>query len=168
MKGKVPASVAPYLCGARLHAGKKKSAGIKPIAVGNLLRRLTSKCAASHLAHRAAVHFSPHQLGVGVPGGCEAIVNATREALAKEPSKLLLLIDLINAFNQADRGIVLLILHFRSWFWLLILRFKIFVRCWQDATLHLWQRGDEGQVRLPLRSDPSLRSPHRASDPEDG
>ena len=69
MKGKVPSSVAPYLCGARLHAANKKTGGIRPIAVGNLLRRLTSKCAASSLASKAASLLSPHQLGVGVPGG---------------------------------------------------------------------------------------------------
>ena len=42
--GGVPDSVAPFLCGARLHAGNKKDGGIRPIAVGNTLRRLTAKC----------------------------------------------------------------------------------------------------------------------------
>ena len=58
-----------------------------------------------YLLQRAATHFSPHQLGVGVRNGAEAIVHAAREALDKDPSKFLLRADLINAFNQADRGI---------------------------------------------------------------
>ena len=39
-KGKVPSTVAPYFCGARLHAAKKRDNTLRPIAVGNLLRRL--------------------------------------------------------------------------------------------------------------------------------
>ena len=81
--GAVPEEVAPFLCGARLHAAAKKSGGIRPIAVGNLLRRLVGKCAATKLQDRAAAHFSPHQLGVGVRGGCEAIVHTVRKALMK-------------------------------------------------------------------------------------
>ena len=40
----VPDCVAPYLCGARLHARLKKDGGIRPITVGNIIRRLTAKC----------------------------------------------------------------------------------------------------------------------------
>ena len=39
--GTVPDTVAPYLCGATLHAGNKKDGGICTIAVGNILRRFT-------------------------------------------------------------------------------------------------------------------------------
>ena len=41
--GKVPPQVSPFLCGARLHAAIKKDGGLRPIAVGNMLRRLVSK-----------------------------------------------------------------------------------------------------------------------------
>ena len=83
--GRVPAEVAPFLCGARLHAAKKKDGGLRPIAVGNLLRRLTSKLIAAALADKAAEHLSPHQLGVGVRGGCEAILHTVRQAVEKDP-----------------------------------------------------------------------------------
>ena len=39
--GEVPEAVAPYLDGAYLFSSVKK--GVRPIAVGNLLRRITSK-----------------------------------------------------------------------------------------------------------------------------
>ena len=107
LAGKVPPSVAPYLCGARLHAAIKKDGGLRPIAVGNLARRITAKCAASRVAEKALVHLSPLQLGVAVHGGCEAIANAVRETLEREPDKLLLQADFINAFNTMDRGKVL-------------------------------------------------------------
>ena len=102
--GGVPEEVAPYLCGARLHAALKKDGGIRPIAVGNLLRRLVGKCCASELQHRAATLLSPNQLGVGVRGGCEAIVHTVREPLKANPSLYLLQADLVNAFNLADRA----------------------------------------------------------------
>ena len=102
--GKVPTEVAPDLCGARLHAAKKKDGGIRPIAVGNILRRLTAKLMASSLVGKAAELLSPHQLGVGVRGGCEAILHSVREVIGKgDPDQWVLQADLINAFNQADR-----------------------------------------------------------------
>jgi hypothetical protein len=45
--GGVPEVVAPFLCGARLHGALKKDGDLRPIAVGNLLRRIVAKCAAS-------------------------------------------------------------------------------------------------------------------------
>ena len=94
----------PYLCGARLHAAKKKDFTIRPIAVGNLLRRLVAKCFSSALAKKAASLLAPHQLGVGVRGGCEAITHAVREAVEQDPSLWVLQADLVNAFNLQDRG----------------------------------------------------------------
>ena len=101
--GRVPEEVAPYLCGARLHAVLKKDGGLRPIAVGNLLRRLTSKLIAIGLADRAAELLAPHQLGVGVRGGCEAILHTVRQALEKNPEKWVLQGDFLNAFNLANR-----------------------------------------------------------------
>ena len=79
--GSVPDAVAPYLCGANLFGAKKKCGGVRPIAVGNLLRRLTSKCFSFALADRAATLLGPHQLGVGIRGGIEAIIHTVREVL---------------------------------------------------------------------------------------
>ena len=42
--GGAPPEIASYLCGATLLAVKKKNGGLRPIAVGEVLRRLTSKC----------------------------------------------------------------------------------------------------------------------------
>ena len=45
--GHLPEEAAPYFAGARLFGGKKKDGGIRPIAVGNITRRLVSKCFSS-------------------------------------------------------------------------------------------------------------------------
>ena len=44
IEGLAPPPVVPHLCGATLLAIKKKGGGHCPIAVGEVLRRLTSKC----------------------------------------------------------------------------------------------------------------------------
>ena len=105
--GKVPAQVRPFLCGARLIAGKKKDNSLRPIAVGNLLRRIVAKCFSSALAQQAAAALAPNQLGVGVRGGAEAIAHAVVEAVKADPSRWVLQVDLVNAFNGVDRGVVL-------------------------------------------------------------
>ena len=51
--------------------------------------------------------LAPHQLGVGVRGGVEAAVHTVREAVARNPDKWLLQVDLENAFNRVDRSFVL-------------------------------------------------------------
>ena len=51
--GWLPAEVAPYTGGANLFVGKKDGTQ-RPIAVGNTIRRLVSKCIAYAVAGRAA------------------------------------------------------------------------------------------------------------------
>ena len=99
--------VRPYICGARLHAGKKKDKSLRPIAIGNLLRRLVAKCFSSALASRAAALLAPHQLGVAVRGGAETIAHAVREAVKEDPTRWILQADLVNAYNTVDRGVVI-------------------------------------------------------------
>ena len=71
------------------------------------MRRLASKCAAAAVADKAAAYLAPHQLGVGVRGGCESIIHAARQAVEKAGEKFVMRADLINAFNVADRSTAL-------------------------------------------------------------
>ena len=79
--GSVPDMVAPFLSGAKLHAGNKKDGGIRPIAVGNIMRRLTAKCFSYALANKAAGFLQPVQMGVAVRGGVEAIIHSVRQVV---------------------------------------------------------------------------------------
>ena len=104
--GKAPPSVLPHLCGATLLASRKKSGGHRPIAVGEVLRRLTSKCLASASRHSAISTLTPLQLGVGVRGGCEAIIHATSHLVSSPSSsnqRWCLFLDFSNAFNCISR-----------------------------------------------------------------
>ena len=79
--GKAASGAAEYCAGANLFAANKKDGGIRPIAVGDLMRRLVSKCFAYSLSDKAAELFAPLQLGTGVRGDCKAIVNTERSII---------------------------------------------------------------------------------------
>ena len=63
---------------------KKKGGGHRPIAVGEVLRRLTSKCLSRAVQADALNVLTTLQFGVGVKVGCEAIVHAVSRTLQDE------------------------------------------------------------------------------------
>lgn len=71
LNGGIPQNICPLFYGASLTALKKKSGGIRPIAVGNSWRRLAAKVVLSRITPQLINHFSPHQLGVGIKNGAE-------------------------------------------------------------------------------------------------
>ena len=100
--GRAPSCIIPFLCGA--------SGGLRPIAIGEVLRRLISKCVARAVQSEAVSFLSPLQVGVGIPGGCEAIVHSLASLLndcsIPPESRCTLLVDFSNAFNSIDRGLM--------------------------------------------------------------
>lgn len=62
--GRAPKAVVPHLCGSTLLAIKKKDGGHRPIAVGEVLRRLTSKCLSHVVQGEVLSSLTPHQLGM--------------------------------------------------------------------------------------------------------
>ena len=86
----------------------KKGGGIRPIAIGYVWRRLAAKCANSFAVAKLASYFSPFQLGVCAPGGCEAAVHAVRrftDSLLSDQAVIKL--DFANAFNSLHRDAML-------------------------------------------------------------
>ena len=93
-----------------LFASHKKRGGQSPIAVGEVLRRLVSKCLARCVLILDAFQvLTPLQVGVGVgvSGGCEAIVHSVSQILEDMslPStyEWTLLLDFSNAFKSINR-----------------------------------------------------------------
>ena len=82
-RGKVTEFVSQALCSASLSALLKKKGGIRPIAVGEVLRRLIAKCLAKEANLEAKELFQSLQLGVGVRGGAEAIIHSTKISYEK-------------------------------------------------------------------------------------
>jgi hypothetical protein len=108
LKGQCPLSVRPVLFGASLIALEKKCGGIRPIAVGYTLRRVAAKCANYHATRKLAPMLQPLQVGVGIPGGCEAAVHAVRRFIQSMPAgSVVAKLDFSNAFNAIHRSSVL-------------------------------------------------------------
>ena len=107
LSGKASPLLAPWLCGAPLTALLKKTGGVRPIAVGEVLRRLASRLCCHFVRPFLPDVFLPHgQGGVGIPGGLEGAIHAVRHALSQlggDESLALLKIDMKNAFNECSR-----------------------------------------------------------------
>ena len=83
ISGKPPVSFAEYFCGARLVALEKEKGGVRPIAVGEILRRLAAKCVSLSVVPHASEMLLPSELGVGLQKSCETAVHNVREILHK-------------------------------------------------------------------------------------
>ena len=109
LRGTLPAEAAPYLCGAKLIPLKKPGAkmAVRPIAVGETLRRLVGKTVmASPKVQDAVTNMLPTQLGVAVEGACETTTMALQHWInehSQEQDWTVLQVDLTNAFNSIDR-----------------------------------------------------------------
>ncbi len=115
LDGKVLPAAAPFLASANLIPLRKPSpqvgtVEVRPVAVGEVLRRVVGKVALRAAPIRQAVDgLCPHQLGVGVAGACETIAQAV-QSLARSFPTLgvnLLQVDLRNAFNSISRERIL-------------------------------------------------------------
>jgi hypothetical protein len=62
-------SFAPWLCGAPLTALAKPNSRVRPIAVGEVIRRLVAKCLMARVRQPAQALLAPLRLGVAVKGG---------------------------------------------------------------------------------------------------
>ena len=107
-QGALPASTRAIFCNARIIALAKRPSGVRPIAVGEVLRRLTAKLLLKQHLDEVLPHLHPWQVGVGVRGGSESVIHDIRAwADTATPGDGVLGIDFRNAFNEIDRGHVL-------------------------------------------------------------
>lgn len=110
MRGDAPAAVAESLAGARLIALPKPKGGLRPVAIGESFRRLAAKCACARAKAKVVAILAPHQLGVGVTGGGEAMVHILRQwvdRMGDSVDSVLLSLDMENAFNLVERDVFL-------------------------------------------------------------
>ena len=103
------------MCSEKLIPLRKGSGqDVRPIAVGETLRRIVSKALMAHpLARRAAQGLKPLQLGLGTRGACELVAHGTQSLATALHSQEpfgdwgILQVDLKNAFNALLRAAVL-------------------------------------------------------------
>ncbi|CAK0834577.1 unnamed protein product, partial [Prorocentrum cordatum] len=114
--GEAPRELAPHLAGAKLVALEEDDGGLRPIAVGEVLRRLTSKVLCDHVKGRARQVLWPLQTSCCSPLGAEATVHAVRqlrERNADEDDKVPLKLDFANSFHSLHRDPSLRVVHAR-------------------------------------------------------
>ena len=104
MEGCLPLYIGPYFFGATLFALDKNDGGVRPIAVGCILRRLAAKVAVNKVLVEMADLLAPDQLGFGVSGSAEAAVRSGRLYLHNlDPHQALLKLEFMNVFNSVRR-----------------------------------------------------------------
>ena len=96
-----PVGVAPLLA-CRLIA-LDKNPGVRPIGVGEVVRRLISKAVLTVLRFDILEAAGCLQLCAGQDAGCEAAVHAMHELFPDDDSEAILLVDADNAFNSLNR-----------------------------------------------------------------
>ena len=79
----------------------------RPVGMGDLLRRLIEKAVVRAHAEAYRDFFWPQQVGLGVRGGAGLIVTAVRELLRRNPSFIVVRLDLKNAYNEMQRKAML-------------------------------------------------------------
>ncbi|XP_062519145.1 uncharacterized protein LOC134194239 [Corticium candelabrum] len=108
LSGRLDRNISPFLSGAPLTALQKKAGGIRPIAVGEVLRRLASRLCCSAIKPRLPDVFLPYgQVGVGIRGGLEASVHSLRSYIEENSARHDLCcfkLDMKNAFNECHRN----------------------------------------------------------------
>jgi hypothetical protein len=108
---RAPTSFAPWLSGALLTALAKQNGGVRPIAVGAIIRRLVAKCLMARVRQPAQALLAPLQFGVAVKGGAKAIVHTVRRLIthhldaAVSPDWAPLQVEFSNAFNLVRRDL---------------------------------------------------------------
>ena len=105
-KGDDPTFLAPFLAGANLTAFPKKEDDVRPVAVGEVWRRLTAKSLCHAYKEQASSYFFPLQIGVAQPLGTEVGLETARQWIDRNSNNLsavLVKIDFTNAFNSGDR-----------------------------------------------------------------
>jgi hypothetical protein len=99
--GKAPVEIAPYVGSAHLIPLQKADESIRPIAVGEILRRLLSSFCAQSVLTKAKQHLGNSQQGIGCPNAIEIILVGLNRVIIDEnidPETTVALFDYQNAF----------------------------------------------------------------------
>ena len=99
------------LFSSNLTALRQKDGGIRPVAVGNVFRRLAAKVGCYAVSRAVSHELLPIQLGVSVKGGAEAAVHAVRTFITNNidsnDHRIIVKLEMMNAFNSVRRNHVM-------------------------------------------------------------
>lgn len=103
-RGTLPRALAAAMGACNLIALAKDGGGVRPIAVGEVLRRATARALCRQLAGDMDSFFQPIQYGVQARGGAESASHAVDVHLGLNPGHVAVKADCRNAFNSVDRA----------------------------------------------------------------
>ena len=84
-----------------------KNPGVRPIGVGEVLRRIVGKAIAWTLQDEIQISAGPLQVSSGLKGGAEAAIHAMHDIFNADKSDAVILVDASNAFNLLNRMVAL-------------------------------------------------------------
>ena len=80
-----------------------KNPGIRPIGIGEILRRIIGKAICWVLNPEIQKAAGPLQASTGLKGGAEAAIHVMRVTFEAEETDGIILVDASNAFNSLNR-----------------------------------------------------------------
>ena len=80
-----------------------KNPGVRPIGVGEVIRRIVGKTIAWSLSEEIQTAAGPLQVSSGLKGGAEAAIHAMRDIFEADNTDGVILVDASNAFNNLNR-----------------------------------------------------------------
>ena len=103
------------LLSCRLIAARKKSEGVRPIALSEVFVRLASLyCLRLLPVSILSSSFAPLQLGIGSSNGVELAIHRIQDHIERYPDHTLLSLDYVNGFNSMFRHVMLQRLYAQS------------------------------------------------------
>ena len=84
-----------------------KNPGVRPIGVGEVLRRIIGKTISAMFKEEIKEAAGPLQVCAGHSAGAEAAIHAMSQVFDEEGTDGVLLIDATNAFNQMNRAVAM-------------------------------------------------------------
>ena len=81
-----------------------KNPGVRPIGIGESLRRVVGKVISWTIKSDAMEAAGPLQVSAGIKSGSEGAVHAVRNMFDEPDTEGLILIDASNAFNSLNRS----------------------------------------------------------------
>jgi len=113
------ARAAKLLCTRSVDAGKleaylaarliplDKDPGVRPIAVGEVFRRIIGRAVMKVIESDVMKATAPLQLCIGIPSACEVAVESLTSLFRDPGTEAVLLVDASNAFNAINRALAL-------------------------------------------------------------
>jgi hypothetical protein len=97
-----------YITSSTLIPLPKANSGVRPIAIGEVIKRAADSWINEIVVPIARQLCEPHQFGLGTPGGCEKVLHGVNGMLNQPDHKnTAFLLDMVNAFNEQNRASII-------------------------------------------------------------